>query len=775
MTPRIVSTHGVKTPPKVPNRPVLVVGLVAMWREGTEPAPFVSRSVCFTVRLRHGYLGGGSVLSAVVPRPLATSLAGLLPALLAAQSPGWHRLPLFAGSGQAKLAFDSRRERTVLFESRGWSGLARTWERVGGDWSLRRTATTPPPRSSFGLTFDPWRQRVVLFGGNTHHMPWLPGVLLGDTWEYDGHDWLRRTPAVSPPPQTVAWLGSDHANGRLLMCGLSSQPSAGTWHYDGATWTASASVPFPSNQAGLGSDPVRQRIVAVSIGTIWGQFQVSTTHEWDGVAWTQLAPGRSPPLGFALTYDPSRGTVLLQSAGALREWDGVAWTTVAATPPQFGGESMTFDTTRGRAVMFGATKPYGRTTVEWDGASFHQDGDVDNCNAERESTWFDHNRGRVVSFPAGSASWFEWDGNRWHDYPVPAGGGGQWFAFDENRSRAVALQWSQGIGWRTAEWDGTSWTAPVASVLPCGGPMVYHAGRGRVLTVCGSSGIHEWDGINWTAVPSTGAPGLSLFYDLAYDAARNELVACAGNVWSRPRTFTWNGVTWTQHAPPTSPPAGIEFSMAYDVARQHVVLFGGRYKRWSGSAWGHHNGLWEWDGATWTERALAQRPPARINPGFVFDPVDQRLLLTGGMRIDPSTPLRFADVWSFGDVTAAAVGLGPGCSASGYRLRLTASHPHPGAAAFTVDTDGAPPGAPVLLAYTFAPWRALLPGGCVSYAPAPDHVAFTVANASGFASSRAAIPPALAGAWFAVQAATPDPQGPLGVALSPGLRVTVGY
>ncbi|MDO8349160.1 MAG: hypothetical protein Q7T30_02910 [Planctomycetota bacterium] len=714
-----------------------------------------------------------------MPRPHLRTALCLLGGALPAQVADWHRMPVFAGSSTMALAFDSRRERTVLFEGNGWGDVARTWEWVGAAWSLRRTTATPPPRAGFGLTWDPWRQRVVLFGGTTHHMYWLPGVLLADTWEYDGGDWQRRTPANSPPPQLVAWLGPDFANNRLLLCSLSPQPGAGTWHYDGATWTASATVPFPSNQAGLGSDPVRQRIVAVSVGTIWGQFPTNTTFEWDGNAWTQLVPAQNAPLGLHMAYVPSRGTCVLAAAGALWEWNGITWGTIATAPPPPLGY-LAYDTTRGRLISVGTfanPNAHRYATAEWDGATWHSGAETETPNTEAETTWFDGNRGRVVAFPRTEPAWYEWDGAEWLRQRLPPGAGGSFVAFDAARNRAVALQWSLATNWTTVEWDGTNWSPPILASPPWRSPLVYHAGRGRVMTVCGASGLWEWDGLAWNALgPTTSAPWLSSnWFDLAYDATRNELVACTFELTSPPSTSTWNGITWTQHTPAATPTARIEFSLEYDPLRQRVVMFGGRNLLGPNSTWIHHGDLWEWDGASWSQRLLPHSPPARIAPALVFDPTRQELLMSGGMRIDPSTPLRFRDAWTLAaDPAAMVVQLGPGCAATPFPPELLVSHPHPDAPAFTVDLTGALPSVPALFAFAFVGHRTALAGTCTSHVPNPVHLVFAVSNASGFASTHAAIPLAMLGTSFTVQAAALDPGSPLGVALTPGLRITIG-
>ena len=61
------------------------------------------------------------------------------------------------------------------------------------------------------MTWDPVRERVVLFGGLGS------AVLYSDTWEWDGLEWLPRLLPTTPPPtygHAAAW---DPASERLVI------------------------------------------------------------------------------------------------------------------------------------------------------------------------------------------------------------------------------------------------------------------------------------------------------------------------------------------------------------------------------------------------------------------------------------------------------------------------------------------------------------------------------------------------------------------------------
>ena len=58
--------------------------------------------------------------------------------------------------------------------------LGDTWLWAGSDWSELSPATSPPPRESAGVTYDPVSGQLVLFGGQSF------GKLSHETWTLPG-------------------------------------------------------------------------------------------------------------------------------------------------------------------------------------------------------------------------------------------------------------------------------------------------------------------------------------------------------------------------------------------------------------------------------------------------------------------------------------------------------------------------------------------------------------------------------------------------------------
>jgi hypothetical protein len=99
------------------------------------------------------------------------------------------------GSGSSSFWFsmvgDPARSNVVLF---GLAGDTWTWD--GNRWTVQHPAHSPSQRQFPTMTYDPVRQQVVLFGGETGTFP-LPrvgfGMGLNEIWTWDGVDWTQVT------------------------------------------------------------------------------------------------------------------------------------------------------------------------------------------------------------------------------------------------------------------------------------------------------------------------------------------------------------------------------------------------------------------------------------------------------------------------------------------------------------------------------------------------------------------------------------------------------
>lgn len=137
--------------------------------------------------------------------------------------------------------------------------------------------------------------------------------------------------------------------------------------------------------------------------------------------------------------------------------------------------------------------------------------------------------------------------------------------------------------------------------------------------------------VAWTSLNQLVTPGERRGHAMAYDAARGETVLFGGS--NRTVTFgdTWifDGTTWMQRGV-TGPAARTGHTMVYDASRQVVVLFGGGV---AGSR-SPNNETWEWNGASWTQRAPQTNPPARAGAASAEWPALGGVVIHGGYPID---------------------------------------------------------------------------------------------------------------------------------------------
>lgn len=272
-----------------------------------------------------------------------------------------------SGRMYAALAYDTQREKAVLFggtsawtQATDWIGLGDTWEWDGAGWHQLTPLKSPAPRHSTVLAYDANRGVMVLFGGagqDATHMP----VYLDDTWEWDGQNWSEAQPATRPPARDGATLYYDPSRQKVVLYGGYTKDEYGqnkffddTWEWDGQTWTqftleksrAVSSVALlyderqqlpvvmdgqglwilkdsrwyqpnypqtpPGRWAGsLAADPLHQQII--SFGGFQGQEIFNDTWSFNGETWKKIITRQPPPAryGANLFFDLKRKRVVL--------------------------------------------------------------------------------------------------------------------------------------------------------------------------------------------------------------------------------------------------------------------------------------------------------------------------------------------------------------------------------------------------------------------------------------------------------------------------------
>jgi hypothetical protein len=153
-----------------------------------------------------------------------------------------------------------------------------TWEWDGANWIQRTPATSPPARYHHAMAYDATRQRVVLFGG------FVGGIPLADTWEWDGNTWIQRQPATSPPARGYHVMAYDAARKRVVLFGGKSFSSSlnDTWEWHGTTWTQATPGMSPSSRVdhAMAYDAGRRRMVL--FGGTNSSYSLNDTWEYSG-------------------------------------------------------------------------------------------------------------------------------------------------------------------------------------------------------------------------------------------------------------------------------------------------------------------------------------------------------------------------------------------------------------------------------------------------------------------------------------------------------------
>jgi hypothetical protein len=666
------------------------------------------------------------------------------------------------------MCYDAGSRRVVLFGgvatgSNGVSYPSDLWEWDGQDWTMRKSATSPPGRSGAAMAYDAVRGRVVLFGGFYTTVGPIFVANLDDTWEWDGTGWLQMTPAAKPQARLDHGMAFDDVRGRVVMFGGAISNPAGyfpmysdVWEWDGNIWSqASPSVsPSARSRHGMVFDSARRRTVV--FGGFAGGPGLSETWEWDGASWTMRSPAASPSARAfpALSYDSARArTVLFGGVSGARplldlwEYDGNGWILrdTATASPDRRSHALAYDPARQQTLLFGgwtSDTAYSADTWRWDGF-----------------TWQ-----RLA--PSASPS------SRISHALVSEGRSGRMLLFGGDAGlNDLADTWA---------WDGTSWTLLNPGTAPSARgqhAMATDLARGRVVLFGGldgtgqSSETWEWDGNVWQLRTPSKAPQARHAHAMAYDWLRAKVVLFGGRgpgaISVFGDTWEWDGTVWTQLSPMVAPAARSGHAMAFDVLRGRTVLFGGL--TYAGMA----SDTWEWDGTAWSPVAVQAAPPPRYAHAMAYDLVHGQVVMTGGFA-----HVALPNTWLYGDaariVPAAVTTFGSGCAGGSGIPTLASSTPLLGTRSCALELSGCPPNGPVAIGLAGAQQTLPLGGGCTLYLGGPILALPALGNASGFATAALPVP-----ADFALRAALVFAQGFVpahgGLAVSPGVRLTLGY
>ncbi len=190
------------------------------------------------------------------------------------------------------MAYDEARKQTVMFGGID-GGLINynneTWlfDAALGSWAQRTPSPAPLPRRYAMMAYDSKRKRVVLFGGADGVGP---SSYFGDTWEWDGTNWLDKAPSVHPGARAEGTMAFDPVRGAIVLYGGYSFTAGGyvdTWQWNGLAWTQLTTPVHPRGSYDMSTayDAARQRIVLYGGRDPMGDYD--DTWELTGSTWTR--------------------------------------------------------------------------------------------------------------------------------------------------------------------------------------------------------------------------------------------------------------------------------------------------------------------------------------------------------------------------------------------------------------------------------------------------------------------------------------------------------
>lgn len=391
----------------------------------------------------------------------------------------------------------------------GSAWLSDTWEWDGDDWVRPSSQANPTGRNLHQMVYDAGRRKTVLFGGmGLNDVTYRTTYYLGDTWEWDGSDWIEVR--SYPPRRSGSVMVYDAGRHRAVLFG--GTPSGvfyprpphldDTWECMGRTWSPRNPIVSPPGRAfhSMAYDSARQRVVlfggqsAIDVLSI-----LSDTWEWDGTLWRRLRPLTSPPAraGHAMCYDESRKKVVLfggdsnKELGDTWEWDGTSWTqrSPSQSPNARSAHSMAYDASRQRVVLFGGAS--GKSfqplsdTWEWDGSNWNQRSSTTAPPGRQGSAMaYDSRNQQIIlyggfAFPQLLSDAWSWNGITWTQITTATKGilrTGHAMAYDTDRHCAVVYG---GVANTLATWSSDTWVLGLprsASSQPFGTACLGNAG-----------------------------------------------------------------------------------------------------------------------------------------------------------------------------------------------------------------------------------------------------------------------------------------------------------
>lgn len=600
----------------------------------------------------------------------------------------WQRLAGTSPPGRiaASVVYDEARRELVMTggvrmdadPSSGWKTtvFGDAWTFDGKAW--HQTQSQLPGREHGAMVYDEHSKEVVLFGGDSD--PYRP-MYLADTWTWDGHTWTQRQSGIGegqgPGPRAYASFAYDRAKKEaVLFGGRNSSYLGDTWGWDGSDWIRESPGGRPQDprarvRAPMVYDEARKQIMMFGgYGSQdFGGEDFADTWLWRDYRWVDRTG--TGVYDQAMAYDAAhKQTVLFGGFNGAKAfydgnpgpastltWDGRSWTARPAPHQPTGrqGTSMVYDAALRSVLLFGG---------HYSGAA------ASARNVVFNDTWL-------------------WTGRKWRTPRVqndraPSPRWGANLVYDAARRQVLLFggytvgaagyqhlndTWTfDAHGWKQRDPGGVTGSGPPAREKPA---IAYDAASKQVVLFGGQSttatdanslgGLADvtmndtwiWNGNSWKQAPLTTAissPSPRNGAAMVYDAARKSLVLFGGNSYSSLGTgctacdtWGWDGRKWsklstespfTPWSPPVSQWPSYAKSWAYDAATRQVVAVTPPYNVSCGTppmpGCGETPAItWTWNGKVWNKQKSPMLDSNDVGAPLVYDEARKRLVMVG--------------------------------------------------------------------------------------------------------------------------------------------------
>jgi hypothetical protein len=270
------------------------------------------------------------------------------------------------------MVYDPINERIMLFGGGfGDSALGDTWifDYAAGTWTQLDLSTSPTPRHSAVMVYDPQDEVIILFGGNTGR------TIMRDTWVFNcsSQVWTEMTPAIKPPARMSHAMVYDTINERAIVFsgyGTGGPAVNDTWAYNYITNTWEEMNPAIAPHARYGTvfayDEMNGTMIIFG-GNSNGYFSDTWSYNYETDTWTELAPMTHPQAlkWSCMIYDSTNqksvlfggNDVLLQSVNETWVYDSVVnqWEdrNPVKVPPNREAFGFAYDSLNERTILFG--------------------------------------------------------------------------------------------------------------------------------------------------------------------------------------------------------------------------------------------------------------------------------------------------------------------------------------------------------------------------------------------------------------------------------------